>query len=212
LRQTSKIGQLCQAATRRNDRLRLLSHEVVVPLDPISRRLLAYVVMEAGTMWLEYSKAYYFCSAMKSKSAHGGRVVHRRQLGSRDAALKFAISIARPDVKQTKNFTHRHHPEWRDPGVIRKLLDALGASNLAAWQLGMGVQSRVTRDLPTMRNFFAHKNRDSAERARELRRHYGVTQDVSPWELLAVVPPQSGQPLVREWLDDLGAMISLTVA
>jgi hypothetical protein len=210
LRRTPRVEQLSQAAFRRANRLRLLAREVVVPLDPRSRRTLAYIVLEAGTLWLEYSKAYYFCSAMHAVDRHGTPISHQQTFADEAAAMSFAVSIARPDVSRTKNFTHSQHPEWRDPGVIRKLLDAMQASNLAAWQLGIGVQSRVTRDLPTMRNFFAHKNRESAGRAHALRRHYGVTQSLSPWELLAVVPPQSQQPLVREWMDDLTAMIRLT--
>jgi hypothetical protein len=183
-----------------------------MPLVPSSRRLLAYLVIEAATLWLEYSKSYFFCSAMNAVDQGGSPIAHGEAFADRADALSFAVRVARPDVKgQTKNFSPRQYPEWRDPSVIRKLLDAMHASNLAAWELGTGVQTRVTKDLPTMRNFFAHKNRESARRARELRRHYGLTQSLSPWELLAAVPPQSQQPLLREWLDDLSAMIRLTV-
>jgi hypothetical protein len=172
--------------------------------------MLGYVVIEAGTLWLEYSKSYFFCSALRAADQHGARITHQEVFRNREEALGFAVRVARPDVRQTSNFSFRQHPDWRSPGVIRKLLRTMRASSVGAWELGMGVQSRVTADLPTMRNFFAHKNREASDRARALRRHYGLTQNLSPWELLSAVPPQSQQPLVREWLDDLSAMIRLT--
>ena len=211
MKEEPRVEQVSRVAFQRIHRLRLLAREVVVPLDSQSRRALAYVVIESSTIWLEYSKAYYFFSAMKALDRQGTRISHQQAFVDEDDALGYAINVARPLVKRKPRYSHRDHPDWRAPGVINKLLEAMKASSLSAWQLGMGMQSHAPSDVFTMRNFFAHKNEESAVKARRLRTHYGVTQNLSPCELLANVPPQSQQPLVREWLDDLTAMVTLAI-
>jgi hypothetical protein len=168
------------------------------------------VVIESALLWAAYSKAYFFSSAFKVRDSKGVRIVHSYSLPTTEDALTFAVRVARPDVTKNHNFTHRDHPNWQEPGVVRKLLQEMGASTLASWQLGMGVQTRATSDLPTMRNFFAHKGEVAADRARRLRVHYSVTQDLSPSELLSVTPPLGRQPLLWTWLDELALTIKLT--
>jgi hypothetical protein len=210
LRPTRRLDLLTRSAYRRAGRLRLLAHEIRAPLTPSDRRLLSYIVIEAGVLWAEYSKAYFFCTAFRVRDAQGKRITHTESFASADEALVFAVKVARPKVKKTANFAPRDLPAWQEPGVVRKLLQAMNASTLPAWQLGMGVPTRVTADLPAMRNFFAHKGEMAAERARRLRTHYSVTQRLTPWELLCATPPLERQPLLWSWLDDLALTIELT--
>lgn len=210
MRPAHRLDHLTTSAYRRAIRLRILADPVRAPLVPEDRQLLTYIVIEAAVLWAEYSKAFFFSSAFNARDSQGGKVTHTQSFRTADDVLAFAVSVARPDVTKTGNFTHRDHPDWQAPGVVRKLLHAMSASTLGSWQLGMGVQTRVTADLPVMRNFFAHKGEDSATRARRLRTHYGVTQQLTPWDLLSAAPSQLGQPILWSWLDDLALMIKLT--
>jgi hypothetical protein len=89
-------------------------------------------------------------------------------------------------------------------------MDALRASNRAAVNRALGFQTRALTDLPTMRNFFAHKGDTAAKKARELRFRYGITRVVAPPELLCQAAPGRPQPIICDWLDDLHTVIDLT--
>jgi hypothetical protein len=59
------------------------------------------------------------------------------------------------------------------------------------------------------RNFYAHRNIDTFQKAQNAARQMGVSGRGTPSQLLAKVISGSSQPILREWLDDIKDMMDL---
>lgn len=76
--------------------------------------------------------------------------------------------------------------------------------------MALSVSTRVFDDLPKFRNFYAHRNEESAKKAVDLARHYYVIGGAkSPTEALATPALKRTQPLILDWLDDMGVVMQL---
>ncbi|HJZ38355.1 MAG TPA: hypothetical protein VJ204_18950, partial [Solirubrobacterales bacterium] len=83
----------------------------------------------------------------------------------------------------------------------------IGASVYGDVETALSVQTRVLTDLPTMRNYFAHKAEDADSSARSLGPYYGLSAKLRPEQLLCTVPLTGSDILVREWIADLTAIL-----
>jgi hypothetical protein len=80
-------------------------------------------------------------------------------------------------------------------------------SHYAEVEAALGISTRVFEDLPTFRNFYAHRNEDSARKAVELaRRYYLITGFRHPTQVLAQPAYRRPQALILDWLDDLAVI------
>jgi hypothetical protein len=120
------------------------------------------------------------------------------------------VYAIRPKLRGTrKKWTRQELPDFQNKGHLTKCLAYINASISPDVDAAVSFSSRVLNDLPTMRNFFAHKSRDAASSASALGRHYGIVGRRSPDDLLVAVPPGAGDMLVREWLSDIAAILRL---
>jgi hypothetical protein len=74
----------------------------------------------------------------------------------------------------------------------------------------MSVDTRALQDLPVFRNFYAHRNEETAAKAIALaERQYLIRGRTHPTLAIATPPYQRPQPLILDWLDDIRAVIDL---
>jgi hypothetical protein len=81
---------------------------------------------------------------------------------------------------------------------------------LAQVQAALSLQTRVFFDLPSFRNFYAHRNRESAESAILLaKRNYLIAGPNHPSDVLAEPARNRPQALILDWIDDMSAIVEL---
>jgi len=203
------ISSVTVIARGRLERLRALASRLVPPLAPEDRRLLSYVTIEAANLWAQYSRVFYFSMALGARDATGRRVV-ALPANDVESALDLAVYALRPNLAGTKRvWTKGELPDWQNKGHLARLVEIVGPVLWPEVDRAVSYSTRVLSDLPTMRNFYAHKAERAAKSARDLRRHYGITGAVSPHELLCSRPAFGADLLINEWLADLSAILSL---
>lgn len=83
-------------------------------------------------------------------------------------------------------------------------------SHLAEIRMAFSVSTRVFDDLPTFRNYYAHRNEESAKKAIYIaRRYYVISGASSPTEALATPALKRTQPLILDWLDDMSVVMQM---
>lgn len=206
---TGPISHLTGSAASRLDRLTTLTAELALPLTPEKRRVLSYVTIEAANLWAQYSRCFFLSVAIGAIDSNGVQIV-AAPASNLQAAEDLAVHAIHP-IKQSESgpWSRRWLPDWQTRGHLLKALDYVGATNYTAVDGALSYQTRVLLDLPTVRNFYAHKAERAARSVATIQKHYGITKSMSPHELICTVPPTGGDVLLNEWLDDIAEILDL---
>jgi hypothetical protein len=96
----------------------------------------------------------------------------------------------------------RHEPKIRDPRATERVFAACGASNITSLQNALALNTTLFSDLPTVRNFYAHRNSDTWQKAKRKGQALGLFGALHPNDIITAI--LSGRPvsLYEDWLDD----------
>jgi hypothetical protein len=172
--------------------------------------LAAFVAMETLNLWAGFSRNFYLSCALRARSpAHGRVSMTVAPFGSSADALVFAIRLLRPTRFAAGWTTRRDEPTWHEPSTLVKLFIALGASNSADVQAALSLQSPVFKLRPVVRNFFAHRNDDTAKKADSVARDLSLPRNLRPSEMMSWRLPGHPQNVLADWIDDIQTIIEL---
>lgn len=207
------IVDLTEAAEKRALRLRLLLNGLTPPVTSEKQRLLSYVVIEGANLWAQFCRSFYLSTALRAKDSSNQPIRLGVSPTDMEHAITLAVHACKPHLQNRQGpFDVKDEPDWQNTGHWRRAIDNLQASNAGDVYRALGFQTRALRDLPVMRNFFAHKAALAAGKARALRSNYrGLpSRTLSPAEILCSFERGRPQPVVCDWMDDLHTVISLT--
>ena len=203
-------------------RLKQLARGVNAMNDPETGRCCSYIVIEAMNCWVLFSRSLIVSSALGATTRSTGRVA---SLYGRRSTVDYVIVQAalaeNPRLGVSglpARIDRRLEPVWHEPAVIIRLATALQLSNGSTITQALSVGATFMRDLPPVRNYFAHKNQDTAERVRRIGRQYGVSAYAGgsgrmkkPGDVIMSSAPGRPQSLLADWLDELDTTADLMV-
>lgn len=210
MRPTRRLEKLQFNASRRLLILKTLVDGFRLPIDSEHDRVVAFVAIEALNLWTLFSRSFYLSCILHAKRSNGVPVqIIPLGIKTQSDAIAFAIRQMRPKKKGSGPWTYWDEPVWRDPNTLLKLLQASGASNLAQVQAGFAYQTSVFKELPTIRNFFAHRNEDTNAETVSVARNVGVSTKLRPSEIMCSNSPGRPQNVICDWLDDMRHVVNL---
>ena len=106
-------------------------------------------------------------------------------------------------------YKRENEPAWHRPNNIRKLSGDLALSNAAAILTGLARGGASINDLIQVRNYFAHRNEDTAATVRTVLYRHAITPKYSVEDSVCQRVPASSAILLELWLSDLAAAIDL---
>jgi len=199
------LGKLSTSAEKRFVKLDILRREALG--SERKEAILAFVTIEALGTWANFMRCYYLScvsnciskTGVKISSAHSspGRV-YNQKVGE-------AVHIVRPGAgsKADGSWNRRDEPTWHDDAAFLRVCTAIGLSNTTDIQAAFSSGSRVFKDLVTIRNFFAHRNRQTLAAAMTVGTTNSVIGAARPIDVLTC--PRAGRAisLLEDWLSDL---------
>jgi hypothetical protein len=196
-------------ARSRTERLRELTSGLTLPLTSEKRTLLSYTTIEAANLWAQYSQSFFLSVAFGARDVSGNRIV-ATPAAALEEAIDSAVWALRPKLAGTKRAWQRHElPDWQNKGHLSRAVRAISPRLWPDVDTALSYSTRALSDLPTMRNYYAHKAERAAASARGVGTHYGITRRLSPEELALTQPPGSSDTLLEGWLADLAAILKL---
>ena len=178
---TRHLAKLKGAATRRALYLRYLADSCTLPITPQHDRLVAFLTIEALNLWSCFCRTYYLSCVLNAKTVQGGRItVGNVAVRTVDEATEHAVRKFKPWLKGPGPFERRDEPPWHDPTVLLRLVTDLKCSALAQVTIALGQPSTAFSDLPVFRNFFAHRNEDTARKTANIARRYSLNPALRP--------------------------------
>ena len=208
MRKVRSLEDLGTSASRRLLRLRLLVESLVPPLKADHDRLVAFVVIEALNLWASFARSFYISCLLRAFRPSGTRVTIRAT-GIKRSGDAISFAMTQMGRKRPPPWKRRDEPVWRDPQTLIRLFSASGASNLPQVLTAFSYPPAVFGQLPVARNFFAHRNDETAAEVANLARSLLLSTKLRPLEV--VCSRLSGRPqnVLADWLDDLRNVIEL---
>lgn len=202
MRATTDLTKLSASAGCRVRKLRALVTSAASTGD--ADQHIARAVIEAHNTWCNFLRAYLLSYLVAPRNRLGVRVrLQNLAIGTPGDLLHAAVKACRGPAAQAPT-ERRDEPAWHDIQNFLRACAALNPTNLAHVHAVLSSQTRVFSDLPTFRNFYAHRNEETAARAINLaRRYYLITGVRHPTEALLRPARRRPQPLLMDWLDEM---------
>ena len=176
-------------------------------LTPKEREpIIAYVVIESLNTWNNFLRALYLSLTVETKSAKRKKITISPAIPDFNTAIGIAINSnsIRPMLPPASGvWPRRSEPKWHDLNNFRRSCQAINCSYMVDIETALSIGTRAYDDLPTMRNYYAHRNEATGIKVRNLAQHYGISSSFSPTEILCSLPLNAGRPLILDILDDL---------
>lgn len=209
VRGTAELHTIC---ARRSAYLRTLLPAHLMAFSRSLDRNVSFVVIEAMNNWAAFSRTLYLSTCRGARDWRHNRITINQQFASDDHALHFAIARYKPKFPAWPTpITQRDEPNWLSPNTLLTLLTDLNASNAADVGAALSFQGRVLRDLPTLRNFYAHRQQNTARKAQRLMINYGLPANLHPTDFCLSYEAGSSQSILLNWLDELLIVQELSV-
>jgi len=209
MRPVRHLEKLKKSASRRCVYLKSLVAYLRPPLGSREDRLVAYTCIEALNLWGSFSRSFYISVALGVVDCSGIRVFASNRQRTPSDAINIAVTIMRPGRRGSGPWTRRDEPTWHNPRTLIDLCNHLSTSNLNTVQSALSYQTNVFGMLPTFRNFFAHRNEETAGKIKNKARALGFSPTIRPCEILCTSQLGRPQHVISDWLDDLRVVIGL---
>lgn len=167
--------------------------------------LLSFVVINILNTWSNFSRTYYLSCILKPRTITRRRITLSRSISSFDDAIGLAITDLRPQIAppQSGVWHRRDEPAWHDRNLLIRFCTNIGCSNISDIQAAFSFGSRVFDDLPVLRNFYAHRNRQTENAVTNIGTQYGIPTALRPSQMLSANPLGRSQELILELIDDV---------
>jgi hypothetical protein len=206
---SNNLVNLKHSLMHRGAILRLLVDSLAPPFSAGADRLVSYVTIEALNAWGSFVRAYYLsCCVYRARRVSGKTVTFGvPRIANTTDALFWACKV----VKGAKYppVDRRQEPAWHDPNTLLRTFAVLGASNLGEVQAAFSYSTDAFEYLPTLRNFFAHRNENTMDKVRNVARHLGVNPHQRASEIVCNTVAGRPQSVLVDWLDDLSIVAML---
>lgn len=170
----------------------------------------AYVVIEAQNLWANFLRSYLLSCLFSPRRIRGDRVALGNAMIRLPGDLLHAAAKAQKGPTAAAPTARREEPAWHDVNVFLRTCQDIQCSHLIDVQTALSVSTRAFYDIPVFRNFYAHRNEESAQKALALaRKQYLITTVRHPTDALATPALKRPQALILDWLDDLDVVMEL---
>jgi hypothetical protein len=213
MRRRTCLERLNRSFTRRIRQLEVVANQIAGKNGHDIDRALSFVTIEALSAWSGFAREFYLSCAFLGPRTIGGQHVshHNAAIVDERLALLHSIFVLKGKTLTTPRIAARDEPAWHEKRVLSSLSTSLVLSNDHSVILGLSYPTNFFDDLPTMRNFYAHRSQGTAEKVFRLAlKRYSAATLRHPNDLLNIVFAGRVQTLIQEWLVDM-RQIGLTI-
>lgn len=212
MRRRTSLERLNRSFVHRISQLEFVANGVAGKEGRDIDRAVAFLVIESLSAWSGFAREFYLsCAFLNPKTITGHHVNHQvAVIKDERLALIHSIRILKGKSTSSPRIAPRDEPAWHEKSALARLSASLSLSNNQSVINGLSYQTTFFDQLPTLRNFYAHRSEGtSAKVLRLAHRQYGLVIR-HPNELVNKLLAGSIQTLIQEWLSDM-KKISMTI-
>jgi hypothetical protein len=208
MRPCKDLSRLFRSAEGRLDRLRSCAATGLASDRPQRDKLIAYVAIETQNLWSNFCRSYLISCVLRPKRHGKPRVtLGNAAISNPVDAILLANRIHRGAAAPAPT-SRREEPPWHDSAIFLKTCMGMGCSHVAEVQAALSVSTAALQHLPVFRNFYAHRNDETARKAVSIGRQYLIVGYMHPTDVLSQPTQKRPQALILDWIDDIESIIS----
>ena len=164
-------------------------------------RIASYVCINSLNMLAEFNRTY-FALALENAQTRTGNIVGT-QFPKNTSVYTALSNLNLLHPKAPASVSRRYEPAWHSMPLFLNVLVWASVTTEGQVRVAMGLPFRVLGDLPTIRNFFAHRNGETAQKSRRMLSRYYSVPSSHPSFMLASF--SSGRPttILEDWIVEL---------
>ena len=196
--------KLQTTAIKRVHRLKRLLSSTSHPKDA-PELLIANTTIETLNTWSNFSRSFYLSCALHSKAVSGNRIITTSNPSNINDAIGHAMQCWKPSATPHSSgiWVRRYEPTWHDQNILSSVCSHIGCSNITNIRDGLSGGQTFFSDLPTFRNFYAHRNQETELAAMNKATRYSISSTLKPSAILREFPIGETSTLLVKWLDEL---------
>ena len=168
-----------------------------------SDRILSYVAIQCLNTWVNFARAYFLSCTLSPWREKGMQIQLNnpaiRTFGDAiDAAMRRCKNLTWQRAKQKGNWKRRDEPTWHQPKTVIDCCDEIGCSNYTEILNAFSIETKVFNHLPTFRNFYAHRNDQTAIATQEIAQDNSIPLPSHPTEILLTPAHDRPQILILD--------------
>jgi hypothetical protein len=172
-----------------------------------SNNLLAVSAVELDNLIVSGFRCFLISCLSCAKRASGGKVstsFRFRSEGEIGAFILRAVnSVKYTRLNSPNSIQKSEEPTVRFPREVRAVLMQANSSNISAFDQAMSINSSVFDALCTVRNFYAHRNKDTWKKVVSKTQGQGYFIIRSPGDFLHAPVRGLSTSVMEDWLDDI---------
>jgi hypothetical protein len=208
MRATRRFGKILGVVQRRVQFFRACHSRLKSGSDRAAGTWGAHVVIELDNLLISAFREYLVSSNFGAKSLSGKWASTSVAPFPSDAhlcaqALAVVNSVKYRNLGSPITVDRRVEHKFRNPREVRTVLAAFGGSNLPEFDAALALNTTLFADIAVLRNFYAHRNRDTWRRTSNYftqQRAFPIFSRAS--DLLNHRRPSASVELIEEWLSD----------
>ncbi|WP_210166256.1 hypothetical protein [Methylobacterium sp. Leaf102] len=177
--------------------------------------LLSFCVVELDNIIINLHREF-LVSALSTKcvTCGGAQVTHNQSLASSDEAMLYVMSVLEPNrfkknYKSTVVLSRRDETKIRDPLKLQTLSIDCRLSNYNSIVNALSLNSTVFAEIAVFRNFYAHRNSQTAKAVFAFCRNLGIATVDDAWDAVTLQPPGRPLNIYQSWITDLSNFAEL---
>lgn len=212
MRVATRLHSLQKIAETRLDKLDRSLIGASLPMTIESDRASAYAVIELDNLWAAFVRSYYLSWFLGAKTVGGARMI----VGINKPPNQFPAAIQLASIllygKTQKGKTGRIEPAWHERRVLNVLATGVLLSHDQQVQQAMSTSATVFSFLHTVRNFYAHRCEETAEKLPRVARSLGLAGSRKATEVVLGIPPRGSVPVIHDWIAEVRGTVQLLCA
>lgn len=196
--------KLQATAIKKVHRLKRLLGSMSHPKDA-PELFIANTTIETLNTWSNFSRSFYLSCALHSKAVSGNRITSILSSANINDAIGHAMRRYKHWVTPNSSgiWARRDEPTWHDQNILSSVCSHIGCSNITNIRDGLSGGQTFFSDLPTFRNFYAHRNQETELAAMNKATRYSISSTLKPSAILREFPIGETSTLLVKWLDEL---------
>ncbi len=205
MRAKSDLIKLHNAIRDRLRRLRVNYRSLPLREPECRRIIISNCVLELDNLLISSLREFTLSTLMRARTKTGHRISVNRKFGSEQEISAFILqstNISLYNRMRPQVLSRDKEPTVRYPKDTEKILSGCAASNLGSLQRALALNSAVFHDIPTIRNFYAHRNEDTWRKVKNKARSLGLHGVGCAEDLVSGYLPGRPVTMMEDWLNE----------
>ena len=205
MRPVSDLSKLNDALISRLRHLRIL-YNIGADISANRPELIPYSVIELDNLVLGAMRVLLISSVRNARTMSGVRVHSTLKYREEDKIGAFILAIVNNNafirMGSPIRIDRKLEPTIRDPRTVQKIFLAAGLTNTPSLQSALALNTTLFTNLATFRNFYAHRNSDTWQKARRKAVDMGIYSANSVDGIMRSLMPGRAIRVYEDWLYD----------